>query len=407
MKTMTMTLLLMLTLLFFAPLGLADDQAKSPVLIGVTSSGDVMLNYQKNIEAGLVNALAGAPSVHVICSRTADVAALKSVLDACAATGVKSIDLESVDGEPLQAMIECRLDFGQASCMVGDTLTAKVTLTNHSSAPATIIKPMLGRESISLHVKTEAMAAPAVWTRYYGHYDYSPSPTNPREPISTWVQDDLETITLDAGATAEWGIAVPALSTGVWEWSASYAGLGANAMISSAPQSAQVSPRGDAEKAVVEITTNAGTVYVELLVEETPGTALNFASSVANEKYDGLIFHRVIKDFMIQGGDPDGTGEGSFGYIIPFETPVSKHLPGVLSMAREPALDSAGSQFFLMHGTSPHLDGKYCAFGRTLQGQDVINTIAECAVGGPQNSTPKEKQYIETARIVAWPLQAK
>jgi len=122
----------------------------------------------------------------------------------------------------------------------------------------------------------------------------------------------------------------------------------------------------------------------ELYPEIAPNTVNNFISLVKKGFYNGLIFHRVIKGFMIQGGCPKGTGTGNPGYSIKgefssngFKNDLS-HEPGVLSMARAMNPDSAGSQFFVMHQKAPHLDGEYAAFGKVTEGMDVVNEIAEC-----------------------------
>ena len=129
---------------------------------------------------------------------------------------------------------------------------------------------------------------------------------------------------------------------------------------------------------------NGKTFKAELYPEIAPNTVNNFISLVKKGFYDGLIFHRVIKGFMIQGGCPKGTGTGNPGYSIKgefssngFKNDLS-HDPGVLSMARAMNPDSAGSQFFVMHQKAPHLDGEYAAFGRVTEGMDVVNEIAEC-----------------------------
>lgn len=128
---------------------------------------------------------------------------------------------------------------------------------------------------------------------------------------------------------------------------------------------------------------NGDIIKAELYPEIAPNTVNNFVSLVSKGFYDGLIFHRVINGFMIQGGCPDGTGMGSPGYSIKGEFRQNgfanqlKHTPGVLSMARAMHPDSAGSQFFIMHKTSPHLDGAYAAFGQVTEGMDVVNKIAE------------------------------
>ena len=127
---------------------------------------------------------------------------------------------------------------------------------------------------------------------------------------------------------------------------------------------------------------NGDIMKAELYPEIAPNTVNNFISLVKQGYYDGIIFHRVIRGFMIQGGDPQGTGVGGPGYSIKGEFSGNgfkndlKHTPGVLSMARTMMPDTAGSQFFIMHETSPHLDGQYAGFGKVIEGLDVVNKIA-------------------------------
>ncbi|MCD7883151.1 MAG: peptidylprolyl isomerase [Lachnospiraceae bacterium] len=139
-----------------------------------------------------------------------------------------------------------------------------------------------------------------------------------------------------------------------------------------------------AQNPVVTITMENGDVMkAELYPDVAPNTVNNFISLVKKGFYDGLIFHRVISGFMIQGGCPQGTGTGGPGYSIKGEFAQNgvvntlKHEPGVLSMARAMHPNSAGSQFFLMHKAAPHLDGAYAAFGKVTEGMDVVNKIAE------------------------------
>ena len=128
---------------------------------------------------------------------------------------------------------------------------------------------------------------------------------------------------------------------------------------------------------------NGDIIKAELYPEIAPNTVNNYISLVNKGFYNGLIFHRVIEGFMIQGGCPDGTGMGGPGYSIKGEFNQNrfkndlKHSAGVLSMARAMHPDSAGSQFFIMHKDAPHLDGAYAAFGKVTEGMDVVNKIAE------------------------------
>ncbi len=140
-----------------------------------------------------------------------------------------------------------------------------------------------------------------------------------------------------------------------------------------------------AQNPVVTMKTTAGTIVAELYPEIAPITVNNFISLIQKGFYDGLIFHRVINGFMIQGGDPDGVGTGGPGYHIRGEFAQNGydndlcHTAGVLSMARSMMPNSAGSQFFIMHKDAPHLDGAYAAFGKVTEGMDVVNAIATVA----------------------------
>ena len=155
---------------------------------------------------------------------------------------------------------------------------------------------------------------------------------------------------------------------------------------------------------IVTITMENGDVMkAELYPDIAPNTVNNFISLVSKGYYDGLIFHRVIKGFMIQGGCPSGTGYDGPGYSIPreftqngFENNLA-HEPGVLSMARSAHPDSAGSQFFLMHKTSPHLDGAYAAFGKVTEGLDIVDKIASVRVD--YSDRPVEEQKIKSMTV--------
>ncbi|RZT03074.1 peptidylprolyl isomerase [Cuneatibacter caecimuris] len=144
---------------------------------------------------------------------------------------------------------------------------------------------------------------------------------------------------------------------------------------------------------------NGGVMKAELYPETAPNTVNNFISLVNKGFYNGLIFHRVIAGFMLQGGDPDGTGAGGPGYSIKGEFAQNgfqnslRHTEGVLSMARTMAPNSAGSQFFIMHQAAPHLDGAYAAFGRIIEGMDVVNEIA--AVATDYSDRPRQDQIMK------------
>lgn len=148
---------------------------------------------------------------------------------------------------------------------------------------------------------------------------------------------------------------------------------------------------------------NGDIMKAELYPEVAPNTVNNFITLIQKKFYDGLIFHRVIEGFMIQGGDPEGSGMGGPGYGIKGEFAQNgfandlKHSAGVLSMARSMMPDSAGSQFFIMHKDAPHLDGSYAAFGKVTEGMDVVNKIA--ATNTDYSDRPLEDQVMKCVTV--------
>ena len=148
---------------------------------------------------------------------------------------------------------------------------------------------------------------------------------------------------------------------------------------------------------------NGSVIKAELYPETAPNTVANFVHLVESGFYDGLIFHRVIPRFMIQGGDPTGTGMGGPGWRIKGEFARNgvkndlKHTRGVLSMARSMHPDSAGSQFFIMHEDAPHLDGQYAAFGKVIEGMDAVDAIANTETGAQDR--PIREQKIKSATV--------
>ena len=156
---------------------------------------------------------------------------------------------------------------------------------------------------------------------------------------------------------------------------------------------------------MVEITMrDGGVIKLELYPDIAPITVENFTKLAGEGFYDGLIFHRVINGFMIQGGDPEGTGMGGSGTNIKGEFAVNgvanniSHVRGVISMARSRSYNSASSQFFIVHKDATYLDGQYAAFGRVVEGMDVVDTIAEVPTNG--NDRPLTEQVIETIRVI-------
>ena len=151
---------------------------------------------------------------------------------------------------------------------------------------------------------------------------------------------------------------------------------------------------------------DGGVIELELYPEVAPESVKNFISLANSGFYDGLIFHRVISGFMIQGGDPKGNGTGGPGYSIKGEFKANgvendiAHVRGVLSMARSNAYDSGGSQFFIMHQDAPHLDGNYAAFGRVISGMDVVDRIAMTTTDS--KNKPYKDQVMASVRVETW-----
>lgn len=154
---------------------------------------------------------------------------------------------------------------------------------------------------------------------------------------------------------------------------------------------------------IVTMKTNQGTMKIELYPETAPNTVRNFIALVQNGFYDGLIFHRVIPGFMIQGGDPEGIGIGGPGYSIKGEFSMNgvsnslRHTRGVISMARSGHPDSAGSQFFIMVEDAPHLDGQYAAFGKVVEGLDAADQIVSAR--RDRSDKPLEDQVMESVTV--------
>ena len=169
-----------------------------------------------------------------------------------------------------------------------------------------------------------------------------------------------------------------------------------------------------AQKEVAVIKTSAGEMVVEFWPEVAPNTVENFKKLAKQGFYDGTAFHRIIKGFMIQGGDPltkdpnneEKFGTGDPGYKIKAEFNERKHVRGVISMARGPQPDSAGSQFFIMLGAAPSLDNQYTAFGKLIKGEDVLKKIGDTPVGLNRGEMSKPKQRIEVESVKIVPAES-
>jgi len=154
---------------------------------------------------------------------------------------------------------------------------------------------------------------------------------------------------------------------------------------------------------LIALNTNKGRILLELIADDAPGHVMNMIGLTKIGYYDGVVFHRVISGFMIQGGCPQGTGTGGPGYTIKAEFNAMPHVPGVLSMARTSDPDSAGSQFFICLEKVPHLDNQYTAFGRTADDSslEVVRAIGATEVDA--GDKPVEPVVVETAKVIERP----
>lgn len=163
---------------------------------------------------------------------------------------------------------------------------------------------------------------------------------------------------------------------------------------------------------VAILNTNHGRIVVKFFPDHAPKHSEAFQKLVSEGFYDGVRFHRVIPGFMIQGGDPNSKsgdrsimGTGGPGYTLPAEFNEIRHTPGILSAARTSDPNSAGSQFFLMHKTSPHLDRQYSVFGQVVEGMDVVETIVNLPTDHRDNPLEENPAIIESATLANWPLE--
>ncbi len=168
-------------------------------------------------------------------------------------------------------------------------------------------------------------------------------------------------------------------------------------------------PQAGEEVAILQ--TNHGRLVLKFFSDEAPKHAEAFKKLCRDGYYDGVRFHRVIPGFMIQGGDPNSKsadrsrhGTGGPGYTLPAEFNEIPHTPGILSAARTNDPDSAGSQFFLMHKTSPHLDGQYSVYGQVVEGMDVVETIVALPRDARDNPREENPAVIESASVDIWPV---
>jgi peptidyl-prolyl cis-trans isomerase B (cyclophilin B) len=292
----------------------------------------------------------------------------------------------------------------QNEVTIGDWMVITLNFTNTTANKMDIIKPILDIDSVSFQIKTTPLSNTG---KSFVYSVVTPS-------VYEHNQAQMAKISLAAGAEFKETFKIPAVTLGLWEITAYYKGF--QSPISVEPLRINIIPpksdksdppvgeAGKPEKVkdgelLARIETSKGVMKCRFFFNDTPNTAMNFIRLAKEGFYDKLIFHRIIKGFMIQGGCPQGTGTGSPGYSIKAEFNANKHIKGTLSMARSSNNDSAGSQFFICHAQAQNLDNKYTAFGQVIEGLDTLDTIANIPTitntqGEP--SKPTENIFIKS-----------
>ena len=308
---------------------------------------------------------------------------------------------------PVPADAEDRSEFGlkleieKADVDLGEDMKFTVTLQKRKGKALQVNALRLARNSVSLRAEFDGQKRTV--TRIYGHVTRD-------ERGQYLVKDDAAPQQeLKKGKDLELELPILAIRTGKISFRAVYTGIpkgkGPLALVSDPVEVTVTAPEGMKEIAA-KMETSAGTMHFTFNTETTFNTTLNFLMLAKEGRYDGLTFHRIMKGFMAQGGDPKGDGTGGPGYFIYREIePDLRHVRGVLSMARTHAPNSAGSQFFLMFETKPLLDGGYAAFGNIIDGKDVIKKLEDTPCGpigpgDPEGSKPIEPPVIRKIEVL-------
>ncbi|MCK4908660.1 MAG: peptidylprolyl isomerase [Planctomycetes bacterium] len=257
-------------------------------------------------------------------------------------------------------------------------MVLNVTLKNNTGQPRRTIKPLIDFNSLSFDIDYGSASPTNAPKISFAHTAFTPS-------ITSLDKATLPRVDLAPGETFQSSFKVPAIQAGAVKIKARYEGLTPplisnelNLQIKSAPD----------KKPVGVIETNHGRIVVSFYPKVAPNTVLNFIQLAQKDFYNGLIFHRIIPGFMIQGGCPNKNGSGSPGYTIPAEFNDRKHLTGTLSMARSQLKDSGGSQFYICLAPRPDLDNKYTVFGTVIEGFDVLQKIGRVKTSGPRGNPP-------------------
>jgi peptidyl-prolyl cis-trans isomerase B (cyclophilin B) len=284
------------------------------------------------------------------------------------------------------------------SAILGETVELTVKLSRRMGKPREVNMLRLARNSITFEVSVQERKH--LVTRIYGDLV--------RDGLDQWVIRDKSPprATLKRGKPLEYQLPFHAMLTGKITVKAVYRGFDATGPeeLASDPVTIEVTPPPGHQELTADLVTSEGTMTLALLPNRAFNTVFNFLSLVRDSRYAGLTFHRIIPNFLIQGGDPKGNGLGGPGWTIPGEfDPELKHIKGTVSMARAAPLDSAGSQFFIMLGTDQSLDGDHAVFARVVEGLSVLDRLAKVELkprgDGKPSSVPLEPPVIQAVRL--------
>ncbi len=290
------------------------------------------------------------------------------------------------------------LGAARTDAILGETLDLTVRLSRRLGKPLEVNALRLARNSVCLEVT--AREKKITVSRIYGDLI--------RDGLDRWVVRDKSPprANLKRGKPLEITIPFHPILTGTLSVRAVYRGFGVTGpeVLTSEPVAIEVTPPPGHRQLTAKLITSEGSLTLALMPERAFNTVFNFLSLAKDGRYAGLTFHRIIPGFLIQGGDPKGNGLGGPGWTIPGEfDPEQKHIKGTVSMARASPPDSAGSQFFIMHGTDPSLNGRYTVFGRVVEGLPVLDRLAAVELkpreDGKPSSTPLEPPVIQEVRI--------
>jgi len=279
----------------------------------------------------------------------------------------------------------------QAEVTIGDWIVITLTLTNMTQGNMDIIKPMLDFDSVSFQIKTTPLSNTA---KSFTYSVITPS-------VYDHKRAQMAKISLAAGAESKTAFNIPAMVIGSWEIIAHYKGV-PNQISSETLKIKVIPPKSDKDgELIAKIETTKGTMKCRFFFNDAPNTVMNFVRLSKEGYYNKNIFHRIVKDFMVQSGCPKGDGLGWPGYSIKAEFNKNKHIKGTLAMAHSDSNDSAGSQFFICLAPQTTLDNKYTIFGELISGMDVlesigkIRTVANPTMNG-ELSKPVERATIRT-----------